>query len=138
MIDCYIKSSPGPVASTITRNWIYQLSSIKTSLRIFSHSNSSLRKPRRIFSTSTLPVLSVCAAPWSATADITPLRITSRMGCCSLVELGGGSGPVELLGGRHALLDGGGGHQAGLSGCQAQENGATSLCKNGKVLSGLM
>ena len=61
------------------------------------------------------------------------------MGCCSLVELGGGGrqGPVELLGGRHALLDGGGGYQAGLSGCQAQENGATSLCKNEKVLSGL-
>ena len=68
--------------------------------------------------------------------DITPLRISSRMGCCcSLVEFGGGgvSGPVELLRGRHALSDGGGGHQAGLSGYQAQENGATSLCKHGKI-----
>ena len=56
------------------------------------------------------------------------------MGCCFLVELGGGggSGPVELLGERHALLDGGGGYQAGLSGCQAQENGAISLCKHKK------
>ena len=43
------------------------------------------------------------------------------MGCCSLVELGGGGGlgPVELLGGRHAILDGGGGHEAGLSGYKA-------------------
>ena len=43
------------------------------------------------------------------------------MGCCFLVELvgGGALGPVELLGGRHALLDGGGGYQAGLSGYKA-------------------
>ena len=58
----------------------------------------------------------------SATADA-PLEDTSNVDCCSLEELGGGGGlgPVELLGGRHALLDGGGGYQAGLSGCQAQE-----------------
>ena len=37
------------------------------------------------------------------------------MGCCSLEELGRGGGPVQLLGGRHALLDGGG-DLAGLSG----------------------
>ena len=37
------------------------------------------------------------------------------------MELGGGGGlgPVELLGGRHALLDGGGGYQAGFSGYKA-------------------
>ena len=57
------------------------------------------------------------------------------MGCCSLVELGGGGGlgPVELLGGRHALLDGGGGYQAGLSGYKAfQEDALFSSCKCGE------
>ena len=47
------------------------------------------------------------------------------------MELGGGGGPVMLLRGHHALVDGGGGVQAGLSGYKViQEDGTWfSLCK---------
>ena len=44
------------------------------------------------------------------------------MGCCSQEELGGVGGPVQLLGGQHALLDGG--DQAGLSGYKVMQEDA--------------